>query len=80
MMGHGLMVIQAIFYSHSISDVPTITEKVIYLFFNSRARKKRLFSGVKSLSSRKIGVRLNFLWPLGCHALEKNNKTYKYSA
>ena len=36
-------------------------------------------SSKKTLSPYKIGVRPDFLWPLGCPAMEKNNKTYKYS-
>ena len=37
------------------------------------------FLSIKTSRSRKIGVRPDFLGPLGYPTMEKNNKTYKNS-
>ena len=62
----------------STSDMLTMLNKVILLIFPLASTSRARFAIKKTLCARITGVRVDFLGPLGCPAMEKNNKSYKY--
>ena len=55
------------------------SEKRDFVNFSNRERVKNVFLSKKPGRYHKTGVRLGFLGPLGCPAMEKIDKTYKHS-